>query len=333
MQALLCSSLGRLDDLRIGEAPVPKLQARDVLVRVSFCGLNFPDVLMVEGKYQRKPPLPFSPGCEFSGTVEALGTDVSEWTVGDRVCGTVGYGALAEKLAVSADELFAVPTSVSMQEAAALLYTYATSLYALRDRATLAAGESLLVLGAGGGVGIAAVELGKALGARVVAAASSDAKLILARAKGADQTLCYSADMREKEQQKIFSQQLKELAGEGAFNVICDPVGGGYSEPAFRSIAWGGRHLIIGFAAGSIPSIAMNLPLLKGAQIVGVVWGNAFMRNPSLKSEIHHELLKMLDLGKIRPHIAETFEFRDCKEALKALAERRAVGKVIVRCG
>jgi NADPH2:quinone reductase len=332
MQALLCESLGGLDDLRVADVPEPTLGMREVLVRVHACGLNFPDVLMVQGKYQRKPPLPFSPGSEFSGIIESIGADVHEFAAGDRVCGTVECAGLAEKLAVSANDLYTVPEGVDMDEAAALLITYSTSLYALRDRASLAAGDSLLVLGAGGGVGLAAVELGKTLGARVVAAASSESKLALARAKGADRTLLYPPDLKEPTQQKAFGAQLKELAGEGGFNVICDPVGGAYSDPALRSIAWAGRHLVVGFAAGTIPSIALNLPLLKGCQIVGVIWGSATMHDPGLERRIQEELVGMLAQGRIHPHIGARFDLKRGVEGLKLLAARQALGKIIVHC-
>jgi NADPH2:quinone reductase len=332
MHALLCESLGALDDLCVADVPEPTLGVDEVLVRVHACGLNFPDVLMVQGKYQRKPPLPFSPGGEISGTVESVGANVREFAAGDRVCGTVQYGGLAQRLAVRADDLQKVPEGVDLDEAAALLFTYSTSLYALRDRASLAAGDSLLVLGAGGGVGLAAVELGKVLGARVVAAASSESKLALARAKGADRTLGYPPDLKEPAQQKAFGGQLKELAGEGGFNVICDPVGGVYSDPALRSIAWAGRYLVVGFAAGQIPSIALNLPLLKGCQIVGVVWGTAMMRDPALKRRVQEELVNMLAQGRIHPHIGARFDLGHSVAGLKMLASRQALGKIIVRC-
>src|SRR5579859_7766041 len=332
LKALLCESLGTLDDLRIAEVPEPPIRMREVLVRVHACGLNFPDVLMVQGKYQRRPPLPFSPGSEFSGVVESVGDDVDEFAVGDRVCGTVDCAAMAEKLAASAEKLRSVPQHVDLDEAAALLITYSTSLYALRDRAALSAGDSLLVLGAGGGVGLAAVELGKSLGARVVAAASSESKLALARAKGADCTVRYPAELNEPAQQKAFSAQLKELAGPGGFNVICDPVGGAYADPALRSIAWNGRYLVVGFAAGAIPSIALNLPLLKGCQIVGVIWGSATAHDPDLEPRIQRELVAMLAQGRIRPHIGARFVLDQGVEALRMLAERRALGKIIVHC-
>ena len=332
MQALLCKSLGGLDALTLGEVAMPTVGRREVLIRVHACGLNFPDVLMVQGKYQRRPPLPFSPGCEFSGTALQVGDDVNEFNVGDRVCGIADYGGLAQFIAVDVGNLYAVPVAIDLDIAAAYLYTYSTSLYALRDRGALRPGCSLLVLGAGGGIGISAVELGKALGARVVAAASTEEKLSLARSKGAGETIAYPAELSDPAEQRAFAARLKEFAGEGGFDVICDPVGGAYSEPALRSIAWGGRHLVIGFAAGAIPSIALNLPLLKGCQIVGVSWGGANARDPSIRQQIHEELTRMLCDGTVRPHIAATFDLAHGVDALKMLAERRAVGKVIVRC-
>ena len=331
MKALLCNAVGSIDEAAVSDVPDPTLRMREALVRIHACALNFPDILMLQGKYQRKPPLPFSPGCEFSGIVESVASDVTEFEPGDRVCGMVGYGALAEKLAVSAENLALLPRSVDMDHAAALLFTYGTSLYALRNRGALAAGNSLLVLGAGGGVGVAAVELGKVLGARVVASASSESKLDLARSKGADLAVRYPLDMRDKQRQKEFADRLKEAAGASGFDVICDPVGGDYADPALRSIGWEGRYVVVGFAGG-IPSIPLNLPLLKGCQIVGAVWGTAMMRNPHLKSQIHQELIEMLAQGRIRPHIHCKLELAGATDGLKMLAERRAVGKIIVDC-
>ena len=286
MKALLCNAVGSIDAAVVGEVPEPTLRMREVLVRIHACALNFPDVLMIEGKYQRRPPLPFTPGCEFSGIVESVGADANGFNPGDRVRATVAYGALAEKLAVSVEDLALLPDAVDLDEAAALLFTYATSLYALRDRGALAAGNSLLVLGAGGGVGVAAVELGKALGARVVAAASSESKLGLARSKGADLGVRYPLDMRGKPHQKEFADRLKA-------------------------------------AAGGLPSIPLNLPLLKGCQIVGAVWGTATRRDPRLKVRIHRELIDLLAQGRIRPHIHCRFELDRARDGLKMLAERR----------
>jgi NADPH2:quinone reductase len=332
MQALVCESPTTLDDLLLKEVPEPQIRSDQVLVRVITCALNFPDVLMVQGKYQRKPPLPFSPGCEYSGIAERVGTNVTALRPGQSVCGTAWFGGLAQMIAANPADLYALPPDIDMDLAASFLFTYSTALYALRDRAGLKAGQSLLVLGAGGGIGLAAVELGKALGARVVAAASSDTKLALAREKGADMTLLYPLYPDDPVQQRGLREVFKERAGESGFDVICDPIGGCYAEPALRSIGWQGRYLVIGFAAGSIPRIPLNLALLKSCQIVGVLWGAAMQRDAAAKRRLQTELLQMLHEGYINPHIAATFPLARGIDALKMLAERRAAGKVIVHC-
>jgi len=332
MKALLCESLSTLDELTFKDVPEPKIRPDQVLVRIVACALNFPDVLMVQGKYQRKPAMPFSPGCEYSGIVERVGAEVTAFDAGQRVCGTAWSGGLAQMIAADPADIYALSPHVDMDLAAALLYTYSTSLYALRERGDLESGQSLLVLGAGGGIGLAAVELGKVLGARVVAAASSQPKLALARQKGADMTLQYPLSVDDPVQQRALRDVFKELAGEGGFDVVCDPIGGSYAEPALRSLGWQGRYLVIGFAAGGIPSIPLNLPLLKSCQIVGVLWGTAMQRDVSAKRRIQTELLQMLEQGRISPHIAATFPLSQGIEALQMLAERRAAGKVIVHC-
>jgi NADPH2:quinone reductase len=330
--AVLCRKFGSLDDLQVVQIEPPAAAVDgEVVVDVLACGLNFPDVLMVQGKYQIRPEVPFSPGSELSGVVVDVGPGVTEFARGDRVCGNVSLGTLREKLAVRADELVKIPGGVNANVAAGLLVTYGTSLYALRDRGGLRAGESLLVLGAGGGVGLAAVELGVALGARVVAAASSDEKLDAARMAGAHEVLRYSSDLRESALQKELGARLKASAGAKGFDVIYDPVGGDYSEPALRSIAWQGRYLVVGFAAGRIPSIPLNLPLLKGCQIVGVIWGNSWKYDSTLKQRISNELLRMVAAGQLRPRIGAVLPLERAVEALKMLAERRAVGKIIVQ--
>jgi NADPH:quinone reductase len=330
--AVLCRKFGSLDDLQVVQIEPPAAAVDgEVVVDVLACGLNFPDVLMVQGKYQIRPEVPFSPGSELSGVVVDVGPGVTEFARGDRVCGNVSLGTLREKLAVRADELVKIPEGVNANVAAGLLVTYGTSLYALRDRGGLRAGESLLVLGAGGGVGLAAVELGVALGARVVAAASSDEKLDAARMAGAHEVLRYSSDLRESALQKELGARLKASAGAKGFDVIYDPVGGDYSEPALRSIAWQGRYLVVGFAAGRIPSIPLNLPLLKGCQIVGVIWGNSWKYDSTLKQRISNELLRMVAAGQLRPRIGAVLPLERAVEALKMLAERRAVGKIIVQ--
>ena len=333
MLAVLCRKLGSLEDLEIADVAPPTAADGEVVVDVLACGLNFPDILVVQGKYQNRPELPFTPGSEFSGVVADVGPAVTGFARGDLVCGNVSLGALQEKLAVRASELVKIPAGVDTNAAAGLLVTYCTSLYALRDRGGLRSGESLLVLGAGGGVGLAAVEIGVALGARVVAAASSDEKLDAARMAGAHEVLRYSTDMRDSNLQKELGARLKASAGTKGFDVIYDPVGGDYTEPALRSIAWQGRYLVVGFAAGRIPSIPLNLPLLKGCQIVGVIWGGAWNHDPTIKQRVSSELLGMLAAGQLRPRIGTVLPLERAVEALELLAQRRAVGKVIVEIG
>ncbi|MFL6606427.1 MAG: NADPH:quinone oxidoreductase family protein [Steroidobacteraceae bacterium] len=333
MLAVLCRKLGSLDDLEVVDVASATAADGEVVVDVLACGLNFPDVLMVQGKYQNRPELPFTPGSELSGVVVDVGPGVTEFARGDLVCCNVGLGALQERLSVRASELVKIPERVDTNAAAGLLVTYCTSLYALRDRGGLRSGESLLVLGAGGGVGLAAVEIGVALGARVVAAASSDEKLDAARMAGAHELLRYSSDLRDSHLQKEFGARLKASAGAKGFDVIYDPVGGDYSEPALRSIAWQGRYLVVGFAAGRIPNIPLNLPLLKGCQIVGVIWGGSWNHDPAIKRRIGCELLGMLAAGELKPRIGTVLPLERAVEGLKMLAERRAVGKVIVEIG
>jgi NADPH2:quinone reductase len=332
--AVLCRKVGSLDDLEILEIPPPAAPAAgEVVVDVLTCGLNFPDVLVVQGKYQNRPELPFTPGSELSGIVADVGPGVTGFARGDRVCGNISVGGLQEKLAVRASELVKIPEGVNTNAAAGLLVTYGTSLYALRERGGLRSGESLLVLGAGGGVGLAAVEIGVAVGARVVAAASSDEKLDAARMAGAHEVVRYLPDLRESGLQKELGARLKASAGAKGFDVIYDPVGGDYSEPALRSIAWQGRYLVVGFAAGRIPSIPLNLPLLKGCQIVGVIWGGSWKHDPTIKQRVSTELLRMLAASQLQPRLGAVLPFERAIEGLKMLADRRAVGKIVVAIG
>lgn len=331
MRAVLCRKLGSPADLTVEELPDPIPAAGDVVVDIHVCGVNFPDLLVVQGKYQVKPPLPFSPGGEFAGVVQQVGTEVAAFSPGDRVCGNVGTGAFREKLAVRAEELTRVSDGVDMTVAGSFLVTYGTSLYALRARGLLQRGQSLLVLGAGGGVGLAAVEIGVSMGARVVAAASSDEKLAAASRAGAHQTLKYPTDVSDPVHQRELGSELKGLAGSGGFDVIYDPVGGGYAEPALRSIGWQGRYLVVGFAAGPIPSIPLNLALLKGCQIVGVMWGGAWQHDPGIKQSIHTELMQLLATGQIRPAVTEVLPLERAADALSRLAARRIVGKIALR--
>jgi NADPH2:quinone reductase len=292
------------------------------VVSVKAASVNFPDVLIIQNKYQFKPPLPFSPGSELAGVVKEVGPGVSGWKAGDRVIAFTTYGAFAEEAKTEAARLLALPTGMDFVHGAAFLLTYATSEHALRDRGALKAGESLLVLGAAGGVGLAAIEIGKALGARVIAAASSDAKLAVCREHGADAAVNYaSEDLRKR------VQALTEGRG---VDVVYDPVGGAYTEAAFRSLAWRGRLLVVGFAAGEIPKLPLNLPLLKGAAAVGVFWGDFARREPQAFAESVRQLARWYGEGKLRPHVSQTLPLEKAAEALKLLASREAKGKIVL---
>ncbi|WP_198146975.1 NADPH:quinone oxidoreductase family protein [Marinobacter psychrophilus] len=325
MKAILCKEYGPADKLVIEDVPSPTAKGRGVKVRVKAAGLNFPDTLIIEGKYQLKPALPFSPGGEMSGEVIAVGEKVTRFKVGDRVAGLTGYGAFAEEVIVPEHNLLLLPEDMSDEKAAAFMMVYGTSYYALKQRANIQAGESLLVLGASGGVGRATVELGKAMGARVIAAASSAQKLTVAEAAGADELINYA--------EEPLKDAIKRLTNSKGVDVIYDPVGGDYTEQALRAMAWNGRHLIIGFAAGDIPKIPANLTLLKGCSVVGVFWGSFTQREPEASAQNMIELMTLYTEGKIDPKISEVFEFEDYAKALGALTERRAIGKVVLKVG
>ncbi|AKO53241.1 NADPH:quinone oxidoreductase [Marinobacter psychrophilus] len=325
VKAILCKEYGPADKLVIEDVPSPTAKGRGVKVRVKAAGLNFPDTLIIEGKYQLKPALPFSPGGEMSGEVIAVGEKVTRFKVGDRVAGLTGYGAFAEEVIVPEHNLLLLPEDMSDEKAAAFMMVYGTSYYALKQRANIQAGESLLVLGASGGVGRATVELGKAMGARVIAAASSAQKLTVAEAAGADELINYA--------EEPLKDAIKRLTNSKGVDVIYDPVGGDYTEQALRAMAWNGRHLIIGFAAGDIPKIPANLTLLKGCSVVGVFWGSFTQREPEASAQNMIELMTLYTEGKIDPKISEVFEFEDYAKALGALTERRAIGKVVLKVG
>jgi NADPH2:quinone reductase len=325
MRAVLCKEFGPPESLVLEEVDDPTPAAGQVVLDVEACAVNFPDVLIIQDKYQFKPPLPFSPGAEVAGVVSALGDGVDGLAVGDRVFASSGWGGLAEKIAVGASACLPVPDGMDAVHASAFLYAYGTSHYALKDRAQLQAGETLLVLGAAGGVGLAAVEIGKALGARVIACASSEDKLAVCRDHGADATINYAAeDLRER---------VKALTeGRGA-DVIYDPVGGPYSEPAFRSIAWRGRHLVVGFAAGEIPKLPLNLALLKGAAVLGVFWGDFARREPQAFKDSVRQLTRWYAEGKLKPHVSLTLPLEKAAEALKLMAARQVKGKLVLTVG
>ncbi|MBA3810119.1 MAG: NADPH:quinone oxidoreductase family protein [Caulobacteraceae bacterium] len=329
MKAVLSKSVGGPETLVLEELPSPEAKPGWAVVSVKACGVNYPDVLIIEDKYQFKPPRPFSPGGEISGVVKAVGEGVIHLEPGDRVLGNTGAGGMAEEIALDASRLVPIPPAMPFDEAAAFLMTYGTSYYALKDRGHLRAGETLLVLGAAGGVGLAAVELGAAMGARVVAAASSREKVDLAKAHGAQAGVVYPKGPFDRDGQKALADLFKQACGEGGADVVYDGVGGDYAEAALRCTAWEGRFLVIGFPAG-IPRIPLNLALLKGCDIVGVFWGAAVARDPAAHQRNVRELLDLYAAGKIRPHVSERFPLARAGEAIAHLASRKALGKVVV---
>jgi NADPH2:quinone reductase len=325
MKAVLCKQFGPPESLVLEDLPSPTAGAGEVVVSIKAASVNFPDVLIIQNKYQFKPPLPFSPGSELAGVVKQAGPGVTNVKVGDKVIAFVTFGAFAEEVKTEAVRLLPLPEGMSYEEGASFILTYGTTDHALRDRAQMKPGESLLVLGAAGGVGVAAIEIGKAMGARVIACASSDDKLAVCKQHGADETINYaSEDLRER---------IKALTGGKGVDVIYDAVGGSYSEPAFRSIAWRGRHLVIGFAAGEIPKLPLNLALLKGASIVGVFWGDFTKREPAAFAESAKQLGRWYKEGKLKPHVSTTFPLARAAEAMNLLASRKAKGKVVIRIG
>jgi len=325
LKALLCKQFGPPESLVLEDVASPKPGPGEVVVSVKAASVNFPDVLIIQNKYQFKPPLPFSPGSELAGVVKEVGEGVTNVKPGDRVIAFTTYGAFAEEAKTEATRLLPMPKGMDFPSAASFILTYGTTDHALRDRGRLKAGETLLVLGAAGGVGIAAIEVGKALGARVIACASSDEKLAVCHEHGADDTINYAAgDLREG---------IKGLTGGKGVDVIYDAVGGPYTEPAFRSIAWRGRLLVIGFAAGDIPKLPLNLPLLKGADVVGVFWGDFTRREPKSFLESARQLMRWFEEGKLKPHVSATFPLEKAAEAMNLLASRKAKGKVVVQIG
>jgi NADPH2:quinone reductase len=322
MKALLCTSFGPLEKLTIQEIPKPRPGPGQVLLDVKASSLNFPDALMVQGLYQVKPPLPFSPGTEMAGVVVETGSDVQGFKPGDRVIAIAGWGGFAEECAVDASRLIPLPEGMDFDMGAAFLYTHETSLHALRDRGRLKAGETLLVLGAAGGVGAAAVEIGKVLAARVIAAASSADKLALCKQLGADETIDYvTENLRDR---------INELTGRRGVDIVFDPVGGPYTETALRATAWGGRLLVVGFAAGDIPKIPINLALLKERSIVGVYWGESVNHDPEGHLRNVKQLVEWLAAGKVMPVISERVPLSEAAAAMKRMINRQVKGKVVI---
>ncbi|HZL29858.1 MAG TPA: NADPH:quinone oxidoreductase family protein [Pseudolabrys sp.] len=323
MKALLCTHYGTPDDLELADIADPTPGPGEAIVRVKAAALNFFDTLIIAGKYQTKPAMPFSPSAEFAGTVEAIGAGVNGFKAGDRVLGYSGYGAARERIAINSERLIKIPDGLDFDRAAGLCVTYGTTLYALKDRASLKSGETLAVLGASGGVGLAAVELGKIMGARVIACASSAEKLAFARKHGADDGIDYAKDDLKEALRRVTD-------GRGA-DVIYDPVGGAYAEAALRSIAWLGRYLVIGFAAGDIPKLPLNLVLLKGCDVLGVFWGSWMQRDPAGHRANTEQLLAWCAEGKLSSHVHATYPLSDAPAALKAIAARQVMGKVILK--
>ncbi|WP_068300779.1 NADPH:quinone oxidoreductase family protein [Pararhodobacter sp. CCB-MM2] len=331
MRTLLSTATGGPETLVYRtDAPIPEPAAGEIRIRVHAAALNLPDLLMIEDKYQDRPTRPFAPGSEVAGIVDAVGAGVTGFAPGQRVIAVTSSGGLAEYALCPAGKVSHLPDGIPFDEASALLVTYATTYYALTERGGLAEGETLLVTGASGGIGLAGIELGKALGARVIAAASSDDKLAIAREAGADETLPYpSGAPLTRDQQRAFTSDLKRLAGPDGVSVILDPVGGALVEPAFRSLGWGGRYLVIGFAAG-IARLRMNLPLLKSADIRGVYWAQWILREPEAHQRVVSALCALHAEGRIRPRIQARFPLERGIEALQLLASRKAVGKIVV---
>lgn len=324
MKAVLCTHFGGPDELELADiAPPGEPAPGEVVVRIKAAALNFFDTLIIAGKYQNKPPFPFSPAAEFAGVVEGVGRGVSDVARGDRVMGYMGWGAAREVLAVAADQIVKLPDGLDFERAAGLTVTYATTLYALRERAELKPGETLVVLGASGGTGLAAIELGKILGAHVIACASSEEKLVFARAHGADDTVNYAAEN--------LRDALKKLGGERGVDVVYDPVGGPYAAPALRALGWLGRYLVVGFAAGEIPKIPLNLALLKSCDIRGVSWGAWTKREPIAQRALMADIVRWCGEGKLSGHVHAVYPLEQTAAALKAIAERKPMGKIVLR--
>jgi NADPH2:quinone reductase len=325
MKAVVCEAWGPPSSLQLRDLPSPVPGPQQVLVRTRVAAVNFPDALIIAGKYQAKPAFPFSPGGELSGEIIAVGDEVKRLVIGDKVVGVTAFGAYAQEVVVDATNVIPLPhdiTDADLELAGSFVLTYGTSLHALKDRAQAQAGETLLVLGAGGGVGLAAVEIGKLLGMKVIAAASSAEKLAAAREHGADETIDYThEDLRER---------IKALTEGRGVDVVYDPVGGAFAEPALRSVSWRGRYLVIGFAAGDIPKIPINLLLLKGSSLVGVFWGDFVRREPALNAQNMALLFSWLHERKIHPLISRRYPLSQAAHALDALLGRQAIGKLVV---
>ncbi len=322
MKALLCHQFGPIESLVFGEVDNPLITDNQVLIAVKACGVNFPDTIMVQGKYQFKPAFPFSPGGEVAGVVSAIGQNVKHLKVGDRVFSLTGHGGFAEYVIGEANKTFLMPPEMDFVTASSTMYTYGTSYHALKDRAKLQPGETVLILGAAGGVGLAALQLAKIMGAKVIAAASTTEKLDVCKQLGADETLNYETeDIKEK---------IKEITSGKGVDVVYDAVGDRFAEPSVRSLAWKGRYLVVGFAAGEIPKIPLNLTLLKGASIVGVFWGMFAQNEPKQSLQNFIEILGFINEGKLKQHIHKIYNLTEAKQALIDLATRKVIGKCVI---
>lgn len=326
------TSPGGAETLELQTTASPEPGPGEVRIDIAACGINFPDSLIIRDQYQFKPDRPFAPGAEVAGKISALGSGVERLSIGDRVVARSGWGGLAEQLVIDAERCSVMPGSMPYEEGAALLFTYATSYHALKQRARIAAGETLLVLGAAGGTGAAAIELAKAMGARVIAATSSAEKAEFARSCGADGVVVYPSSPLDRDAARALGEDFKAALGPGGADIVYDPVGGDYAEPALRSIAWKGRYLVVGFTAG-IPRLPFNLPLLKGCEIVGVFNGGFLANEPDLAAQNIRELLSLYEIGSIKPRVSRVFAFEEAPAAIAAIARRQAMGKFVVRIG
>ena len=329
MRALLSTAPGGPDTLELTELADVQPARGQVRVAVKACAINYPDVLIIEDRYQFKPPRPFAPGGEIAGVIDALGEGVDGWQIGDRVMGVIGHGGLATQIVTDPQRLYRLPAERDFAEGAALLLTYATTIHAVLDRGRLGAGQALLVLGAAGGVGLAAIELGKAFGARVVAAVSSEEKAAAASAAGADETIVYGRAPFDKDASKALAERFKAAGGRGGFDVIYDPVGGDYAEPALRAIGWEGRYLVVGFPAG-IPRLPLNLTLLKSCDVCGVFWGAFAARDPQANAAHVATLFDLWRDGRISPKVTARYPLDRGGDAIAAMAARTAIGKLVV---
>ncbi len=325
MKAIVCETLGPPENLVYKEVSSREPGPKEVLISVKACAINFPDTLIIQGKYQIRPDLPFTPGSDISGVIKAVGSEVKFFNEGDKVFGVLPHGGMAEEAVVSMKNVFPMPPEMSFEEGASFLYAYGTSFHAIKDRAELKAGETIAILGASGGVGLAAVDLAKSIGATVIACASTEEKLDLCKQYGADHTINYNTEN--------LKDRLKELTGGKGVNVIYDPVGGDYAEQALRACAWKGRYLVVGFAAGTIPKLPLNLALLKGCSIVGVFWGRFAQEQPKENMANSLSIIQMYKEDKIKPHIQERYKLSEAPQALRKMMDRKVIGKVILEIG